>query len=144
MISIDIRKLSLENHTTILVSFTVEVDLWRSTIPVELPGRVQIIISLRWTSLSTMSEHHHSLFTDFTLHVPCLSHDSFCMPQILMERFNLKKFILRDKISSQALKIWEIECMQDSHWAMLKELQLPHLPFTFFLLTYLHCLLQMK
>ena len=68
----------LENHTTMSVSFTVEVSSVQhhtgavqgsplySTIPVELPGRVQIIISydelhfLQWASIT-------SLFTDFTL-----------------------------------------------------------------------------
>ena len=50
---------------------------------------------LRWSSLSLMSKHHHSCFTDFTMRSCChvTLWISICMPQILSERLNLKRSI---------------------------------------------------
>ena len=50
-----------------LIYFTVEMELWRSTISVELPGRGQIIVSYDQLRFLQLREYYHILFTNFKL-----------------------------------------------------------------------------
>ena len=83
---------TLENYTTILISFTVEVELLRSTTPMALPGTVQIIIChnelhlLQWVSITIV-------FLQASQCILYSSHNSFCPPWVLSERLNLKRSI---------------------------------------------------
>ena len=122
MISNKHRKMP-ENHTTILVSFTVEVELWCSTITVELRGRVQIIIGYGEFHFSTMSEHHHSLF--YRLHfasrvchrialhasdfIPKAQFEKVIMPANIV-KWGLKKCILQERFDGSPLQVSRYIC----------------------------------